>query len=587
MPPIIIHPSHQIPQPSRNRSGQLHRSQKLLDPVKQDLVSSASAHGNATKLNTETDRSKQQSLSLSGSCSPQAGCQFCEFIETSHWESGSDDDCSAAQSVSPCALCATEPAKSKPCQLACEVRNVPQPPVCIDPACLENLCEDCAEDVCEECSDHGGSCEECVVQCGSDCGISLNGDGPICRDRDDHQFDESYSELFGDQAAQMFDFDGRLPQLPLNSTPPEFGDSALYRDDANVTALAGYGPSENSFGVYDKPKFAYDPTPSHTQYQTPEVAEAAYPHSHTDPFPASALGNDLNSAFAAEARAAAEPTSFGRSTSRKLFKDNHATTRASHRSSPIYLNPTENVAKPAQGQTAILTPGKNNLLQNPGSVQKKTSPSQTVSPSVQCQWADRHGKPCGRIFNLGNDMHEHLKSVHSVKTSVFCQWLGCRFGVHSPSPHKYANSVERHTWGHSGYRPYKCSTCSEGFAAANVRDEHFANFHLKRKMFSCDICTHQCSSARNLKRHKDDTHQTERFQCEFCNRNGKVRLFPRASNLARHFRKCKFVLALFPDANGAATGKIDDDWFPTGYRGGHQGMDKAKVVPPNYLALPK
>ncbi|KAL8794619.1 MAG: hypothetical protein Q9195_002815 [Heterodermia aff. obscurata] len=134
-----------------------------------------------------------------------------------------------------------------------------------------------------------------------------------------------------------------------------------------------------------------------------------------------------------------------------------------------------------------------------------------------------------------------------------------------------------------GYRPYKCPECSEGFAAAAVRDEHIANIHMKKKIFACDLCSHQCTSATNLKRHKDEKHRSERFQCEYCNKYGKRTLFPRGPNLARHFRKCKYVLAEFPDAGGAPEGKLSDDWFPPGYKRGHHGMNKAKITPPNYL----
>ena len=209
---------------------------------------------------------------------------------------------------------------------------------------------------------------------------------------------------------------------------------------------------------------------------------------------------------------------------------------------------------------------------------KKSSPK-----LISCQWADGNGQPCGKCFHLADDLHSHLKQAHSAKNSLICRWLGCPVGAFTANPHKYANGVQRHTWGHSGYRPYKCTVCGEGFAAANVRDEHFSNIHLKKKLFSCDVCNHQCTSATNLKRHKDERHRAERFQCEFCNRHGKIRLFPRGPNLARHFRKCKFVLASFPEAKGAAEGKIDDTWYPPGYKKGHHGMDKAKITPPKYL----
>ena len=199
----------------------------------------------------------------------------------------------------------------------------------------------------------------------------------------------------------------------------------------------------------------------------------------------------------------------------------------------------------------------------------------------QCQWADSNGTPCGVTLGRGNDMHEHLKLAHGVKSEFFCRWVGCSVALPGKSPHKFASSVERHTWGHSGYRPYKCSACNEGFAAASVRDEHFTNIHLRKKVFSCDMCSHQCTSSTNLKRHKDDKHSRERFQCEFCNRNGKRTLFPRGPNLARHFRHCKYVRAQYPEAATAA--KAKSDWLPPGYKRGHHGMDRAKVTPPRFL----
>lgn len=208
---------------------------------------------------------------------------------------------------------------------------------------------------------------------------------------------------------------------------------------------------------------------------------------------------------------------------------------------------------------------------------------QSSHDAIMCQWANDAGQPCGKYFKLADDLHDHLREAHNTKSSLFCRWIGCSVSELTPHPHRYANSVQRHTWGHSGYRPYKCSACGEGFAAANVRDEHFSNIHLNKKMFACDVCDHQCSSATNLKRHKDERHRAERFQCEFCNRNGKIRLFPRGQNLARHFRKCKFVLASFPEAKGSQEGKIEDTWYPPGYKKGHHGMNRAKITPPKYL----
>lgn len=234
----------------------------------------------------------------------------------------------------------------------------------------------------------------------------------------------------------------------------------------------------------------------------------------------------------------------------------------------------------ASGPLTPTSPGPcNSATRKPSSPLSRGPATERLS----CRWADTTGQSCGQTFYLAEDLHNHLREAHNTKSDVFCRWIGCPVSAFSDSPHQYANSVQRHTWGHSGYRPYKCSACGEGFAAANVRDEHYTNIHLKKKIFCCGVCNHQCTSATNLKRHNDERHRAERFQCEFCNHNGKIRLFPRGPNLARHFRNCKYVLLSFPEASGALEGKIEDAWYPPGYKKGHHGMDKAKITPPIYL----
>ncbi|KAI9880765.1 MAG: zinc-finger protein [Pleopsidium flavum] len=335
----------------------------------------------------------------------------------------------------------------------------------------------------------------------------------------------------------MFDLDGHLPQLPVDTVLVKSSGFSLFPDNADSPALTDYWVPESSFGPNDQMELSWVPMQFRTQRRLLEAAGAANVDWH-----------ELTQSVGMDAGAAAEGAAS--------------------------VPPSPSQASQGSSDGELI-----NARASSG------SSNRPVPPSARCQWANLDGQSCGRVFALGNDLHEHLKAAHSVKSEVFCRWVGCCFGVLGDTPHQYAYSVERHTWGHSGYRPYKCPTCSEGFAAANVRDEHFTNLHLKRKTFSCDTCTHQCTSATNLKRHKDDKHRTERFQCEFCNRNGKMRLFPRGPNLARHFRKCKYVLAQFPEAISAATGKIDDDWLPNGYRRGHHGMDRAKVTPPNYLPV--
>lgn len=542
--------------------------------------------------NDKSNCMNQQTLRSSSSCSSQASCNFCEFIEASRWESAPNEP-SFPKPASACTLCTSEATAPKTYSLPSKRRKTLSPRVCVDPDCSEITCEECPEiacdecpeSACEECSNHEDSCEDCVPHCVSDCRISLCGDRPESSLHDDYPFDNSYFELFGDQAGQMFDLESPLPQFPLDTVPTTFDGSGLYCGDSTPSIPARAGLFENCFGSYGEPEPSRVAMQARRQYQAFGAGQSTFLDSFAAPAPASVYTGGWTSSSTANIGIAADgaASAFVRSPRMSLNNEQMETCMSTASSEEANIS-IRNYINPSLVKTMVTAPTKSTLPQKLDTTRNRVS-DKPFRPSALCQWTDTGGQPCGKVFKLGSELHEHLKTAHNVNREVFCRWVGCRVGALGSTPHKYANSVERHTWGHSGYRPYKCPTCSEGFAAANVRDEHFANFHLKRKMFSCDLCSHQCSSARNLKRHKDDTHKNERFQCEFCNRSGRIRLFPRASNLARHFRKCKYVLALFPNAAGAATGKIEDDWFPTGYRGGHQGMDKAKVVPPHYLPV--
>lgn len=585
MPLDIINASYQTtPQPRCSSRNANHRPNNNVNIVQHERIPTGSEKPVVNDCVQKWEPSNQKVVTVSRGCSPQANCQCCEFIESSYWEPASDG-LPVPPSSTPCALCMSEHLVPRPRQSAFERNPCPPLPICVDPACLENVCQECPESACEECSNHEEGCEECVAECASECKDTFCGDGMGCTIQGAQTVDDSYSELFGDFTAQIFNREGSLPQLSTYTAPLHLDDAPLYPDNADLPALDGQDVFENDFGSYDKPKPPCIPAQLCREHEGSEAFSYVYPGSCMSSGPVSALDSRLTSWIAVAGEAATKGTICAAASSQKPQLNEHSSNLTSRTSPRMHVPHLAISAQVAQKKAVPIAPADSNPPQDAGLTLSMPSPSRPVRLSTQCQWIDSNNHSCGKVFELGVNLHEHLKNAHNVKCEVFCRWKGCSFGVHGSTPHRYANSIERHTWGHSGYRPYKCPTCSEGFAAANVRDEHFANFHLKRKMFSCDVCTHQCTSARNLKRHKDDTHTTERFQCEFCNRSGKIRLFPRASNLARHFRKCKCVLALYPDAAGAVTGKIDDSWFPIGYRSGHQGMDKAKVLPPNYLPV--
>ena len=466
---------------------------------------------------------------------------------------------------------ATPSAQQPPCADARRCSSaeglVSQTDVCMDPACPENdcdecfdydkYCEDCAgdpQDVCEECSEHDALCQDCFEDCTSECDVPLTDCGEICGLKHDYAPAGSYSEFFGSQVADMFGPSASSPQIPLG-LHRDMNRAIFYPNgQRNPAALAPEPASPTSFASSGGPPFS--PTPIR-------------------PLGGLELLKAVGSASINQSRLQDEPYDIALK-STNPWKVNTASIVAAEDPTSASLDSLVNAIRPSSNSSLNGIEGSKLNSEEP-------APEGPPLKALSCQWADAAGQPCGKLFNLTDELHDHLRETHNTKSAVFCRWIGCPVSALTANPHRYANSVQRHTWGHSGYRPYKCSACGEGFAAANVRDEHFSNIHLKEKVFCCDICSHQCTSAPNLKRHIDERHRAERYQCEFCNRNGKITLFPRGPNLARHFRKCKYVLASFPEANGAEEGKIEDAWYPSGYKKGHHGMDKAKITPPNYL----
>ena len=443
--------------------------------------------------------------------------------------------------LSDCTSCLQEPKAAECCWLPASTGEQYEFSQCTDPVCVEPECGECFEN--EEC------CDNCVLDCESDCGIPFGCDELDAKVDDAYCLEGSYSELFGDQTALTFGFGRRLPCL-AGENPMMVSNGSNTTHNGTTSTLPSYNLDQSYLGSKLQPnRFSQIACQPHAQQIAPQAF--APPRSGYEFASHGSTNYELTPGD--QIPLACNNTSFNH-----LSECGHGN-----------LDPTDSTINVHHDHISLLT--------------EKSDSKGPFPPSLPCQWADSNGNPCGKTLRPGKDMHEHLKSVHDVKNSQICRWIGCAVGAQSASPHKYASSVERHTWGHSGYRPYECSACHEGFAAASVRDEHFTNIHLRKKVFACDQCSHQCTSATNLKRHKYDKHSVERFQCEFCNQHGKRRLFPRGPNLARHFRNCKYVLAQFPEAT--PTGRVKADWLPPGYRKGHHGMDKAKVTPPNYLSV--
>ena len=375
----------------------------------------------------------------------------------------------------------------------------------------------CGDVICSnDCLIHEDCCNNCDVDCELDCGLSF--------DRgNNHALGGTDTQLIGDQTARTFEYE--RPLGPLRTDAPIMETCSLSQISVDTGLSRCY------------------PAPAPQINAFPQIPQAIYTqHGQSQATPLSSTFHGLS---------------------------NNNITPAT---TPPIPMPSLTVSPSSARGDSVCSP---NAHYDHVNLPIQENDSASPFPSLRCQWADSNGTPCGMIVGEGEDMHQHLRTFHAVRNEKFCRWAGCHTGVWGPDKRSYASSVERHTWGHSGYRPYICKHCQVGFAGASILDEHIASIHLHLKIFACDKCSHRTTSATNLKRHMAEVHDSAGFRCEFCAKHGKTSKFGRGPNLVRHFRTCKYVKAEFPEVTAAT--KAQPGWLPPGYKKGHHGLKRAKI----------
>lgn len=164
-----------------------------------------------TTIHAKNDNSEEQSLAASSDCSLPAQRQCCDLVERYRSRSSSVGS-SVYRSASACGLCDDN---RQCCQAASEGNQCPEYSICVDPNCSVAFCETCF-DLEEYCEGH-------FEDCGLDCGVCINCDGPDCGSHDDLFFRDSYSELFGDRAAGTFGLGSSPYHLPTEIASVERG----------------------------------------------------------------------------------------------------------------------------------------------------------------------------------------------------------------------------------------------------------------------------------------------------------------------------------------------------------------------------
>ncbi|XP_023100736.2 zinc finger protein 160-like isoform X1 [Felis catus] len=170
------------------------------------------------------------------------------------------------------------------------------------------------------------------------------------------------------------------------------------------------------------------------------------------------------------------------------------------------------------------------------------SPLQEISPSVQTNISNKHGRDfiqpstlthdekshgetpykshdCGKTFNQGSHLSIH-QIIHTGKKPYKCHVCEKLFSQNS--------HLANHQRIHAGQKPYKCNGCGKAFSVRSSLTNHQL-IHTGEKPYQCSECGKAfCQSSKLVKHHR--IHSREKPHK--CNECGKA--FIQSSNLVEH-----------------------------------------------------
>ncbi|KAM9425631.1 uncharacterized protein KZ484_011500 [Pholidichthys leucotaenia] len=114
---------------------------------------------------------------------------------------------------------------------------------------------------------------------------------------------------------------------------------------------------------------------------------------------------------------------------------------------------------------------------------------------------------CGQSFDSADGLKEHLQGYQKTHNCSLC---GRSFFT--------VTGLDRHTFRHTGVRPFKCGTCGKTFAKEYSLTVH-RWVHVEDRPYKCDICPKSFGLQVQLANHRKGHTSTERYHCNICGKS--------------------------------------------------------------------
>lgn len=170
---------------------------------------------------------------------------------------------------------------------------------------------------------------------------------------------------------------------------------------------------------------------------------------------------------------------------------------------------------------------------------------------------------CHKMLASSLTLRSHMALMHGDKTKLICETCGEEF--------RTKLGMERHVKKHQGLNPIErvqCHICSKWVNGNPNLKAHIKTVHNKEdQRVPCDICQQIYPNVRALGNHKRRVHIEEKFECEFCGKKFKRKIYlkeHRASHTGQSLYSCN-VCGMTTNSNANLyshkKSKHPDEWM--------------------------